>query len=72
MAQALPTPLACGLATSSLLVGDLLFQPIVVRNGALYVPDQPGLGVRIDERQVALYASGWQEVTANTEPFSAL
>jgi hypothetical protein len=30
------------------------------------------LGVRIDERQVALYASGWQEVAADTEHFSAL
>ena len=72
LAATLPTPLACGLATGTLLVGDLLVQPIVVRNGALCVPDQPGLGVSIDERQVALYASGWQEVVANTEPFSAL
>ncbi|MEP7190466.1 MAG: enolase C-terminal domain-like protein, partial [Roseiflexaceae bacterium] len=71
LAATLPMPLACGLATGPLLVGDLLTQPIVVRNGALYVPDQPGLGVRIDERQVALYASGWQEVAADTEPFSA-
>ena len=72
LAATLPMPLACGLATGPLLVGDLLIQPIVVRNGALYVPDQPGLGVSIDERQVALYASGWQEVAADTERFSAL
>jgi L-alanine-DL-glutamate epimerase-like enolase superfamily enzyme len=72
LAATLPTPLACGLATSQLLVGDLLVQPMIVRNGALHVPDQPGLGVRIDERQVALYASGWQEEAADTEPFSAL
>jgi o-succinylbenzoate synthase len=72
LAATLPTPLACGLATSPLLVGDLLAQPIVVRNGALYVPDQSGLGVSIDERQVALYAGGWQEVAADTERFSAL
>jgi L-alanine-DL-glutamate epimerase-like enolase superfamily enzyme len=72
LAATLPMPLACGLATGPLLVGDLLTQPIVVRNGALHVPDQVGLGVCIDERQVALYASGWQEVTADTEPFSAL
>jgi len=72
LAATLPMPLACGLATGPLLVGDLLIQPIVVRNGALYVPEQPGLGVYIDERQVALYASGWQEVAADTEPFSAL
>jgi hypothetical protein len=30
------------------------------------------LGVRMDERQVALYASGWQEVAANTKSLSAL
>ena len=68
LAATLPTPLACGLATGALLVGDLLAQPIVVRNGALHVPDQPGLGVRMDERQMALYASGWQEVAADTKP----
>ncbi|MEO7908202.1 MAG: enolase C-terminal domain-like protein [Roseiflexaceae bacterium] len=72
LAATLPTPLACGLATGPLLVGDLLIQPIVVRNGALYLADQPGLGVHIDERQVALYASGWQEVAADTELFSVL
>jgi o-succinylbenzoate synthase len=72
LAATLPTPLACGLATGTLLVGDLLVQPIVVRNGAMQLPNQPGLGVRIDQRQVALYASGWQEVAADTEPFSAL
>ncbi len=72
LAATLPMPLACGLATGPLLVGDLLVHPIVVRNGALYLPNQPGLGVRMDERQVALYASGWQEEAADTEPFSAL
>jgi o-succinylbenzoate synthase len=66
LAATLPTPLACGLATGTLLAGDLLTQPMVVRNGALHIPDQPGLGVCIDERQVALYASGWQEVVADT------
>jgi L-Ala-D/L-Glu epimerase len=72
LAATLPIPLACGLATGTLLRGDLLVQPIVVRNGALHLPDLPGLGVDIDQRQVALYASGWQEVAADTEPFSAL
>jgi o-succinylbenzoate synthase len=72
LAATLPTPLACGLATGTLLVGDLLTQPIVVRSGALHVPDRVGLGVYIDERQVALYASGWQEVVADIEPFGAL
>jgi o-succinylbenzoate synthase len=72
LAATLPMPLACGLATGTLLRGDLLVQPIVFRNGALHLPDQPGLGVYLDQRQVALYASGWQEVAADTEPFSAL
>jgi L-Ala-D/L-Glu epimerase len=72
LAATLPMPLACGLATGPLLVSDLLIQSIVVRNGALYVPDRPGLGVHIDDRQVALYASGWQEVGADTELFSTL
>ena len=57
-----------GANTGTLLAGDLLTQPIVVRNGALHIPDQAGLGVSIDERQVALYASGWQEVAADTKP----
>jgi o-succinylbenzoate synthase len=68
LAATLPTPLACGLATGALLAGDLLTQPTVVRNGALHIPDQAGLGVCIDQRQVALYASGWQEVAASSEP----
>jgi L-Ala-D/L-Glu epimerase len=64
LAATLPTPLACGLATGALLAGDLLVHPIVVRNGALHVPDQPGLGICLDERQVALYADTWQEAAA--------
>jgi o-succinylbenzoate synthase len=72
LAATLPTPLACGLATGMLLVGDLLVQPIVIRNGAMQLPNQPGLGLAVDERQLALYASGWQEVVSNTEPFSTL
>jgi o-succinylbenzoate synthase len=66
LAATLTAPLACGLATSTLLVGDLIAQPIVVRNGAIRLSDQPGLGVRIDERQAAMYASAWQEVATDT------
>ncbi|HJZ49046.1 MAG TPA: o-succinylbenzoate synthase [Roseiflexaceae bacterium] len=72
LAATLPTPRACGLATGALLVGDLLVQPVVVRNGAMQLPDHVGLGVHIDERQLALYASGWQEVEADTKTFNAL
>jgi len=63
LAATLPMPsLACGLATGALLAADLLLQPIIIRNGAMQLPDQPGLGVRIDERQIGRYAGSWQEV----------
>lgn len=35
--------------------GGLLEQPIVIRDGRFRVPDGPGLGVTIDERQLARY-----------------
>ena len=35
--------------------GELLEQPIVIRNGRFRVPDGPGLGVTIDERRLAQY-----------------
>jgi o-succinylbenzoate synthase len=63
LAATLPMPsLACGLATGALLAGDLLPHPMVIRNGAIELPNEPGLGVRIDERQVARYADSWREV----------
>lgn len=64
LAATLPMPrLACGLATGVLLAADLLPHPIVVRNGAIQLPDQPGLGVRIDDLQIARYAGRWREVS---------
>jgi o-succinylbenzoate synthase len=63
LAATLPMPsLACGLATGALLAGDLLPHPMVIRNGAIELPNEPGLGVRIDKRQVARYADSWREV----------
>ncbi len=67
LAATLPMPsLACGLATGALLAADLLPQPIIVRDGAIQLPDEPGLGVRIDERQAMRYAGRWQEVRVDT------
>jgi L-alanine-DL-glutamate epimerase-like enolase superfamily enzyme len=57
----LPAPqLACGLATGPLLAGDVLAQPITVHNGMIWLPDQPGLGVRLAEHQLARYAGAWR------------
>jgi len=67
LAATLPMPsLACGLATGALLAADLLPQPIQVRNGAIQLSDEPGLGVRIDERQARRYVGRWQEVHKDT------
>jgi o-succinylbenzoate synthase len=67
LAATLPMPsLACGLATGALLAADLLSQPIIVRNGAIQLPDEPGLGVHIDERQARRYAGRWLEMHVDT------
>nr|HRC77440.1 enolase C-terminal domain-like protein [Kouleothrix sp.] len=65
LAATLPAPPpACGLATGTLLAGDLLVQPVIIRNGAIRLPVQPGLGVRLDERQLARYAGEWRQIAA--------
>ena len=43
---------ACGLATSDLLTGDLLVEPLQVVNGEMTVPPGAGLGVEVDHRLV--------------------
>jgi len=49
LAATLPDPvLPCGLATASLLTGDLAREPLVPRGGWLEVPRRPGLGVQLD------------------------
>jgi L-alanine-DL-glutamate epimerase-like enolase superfamily enzyme len=46
LAATLPEPrLACGLATASLLEGSLVKELPEIRNGRMYLPDKPGLGV---------------------------
>jgi L-alanine-DL-glutamate epimerase-like enolase superfamily enzyme len=49
LAATLPDPaLPCGLATASLLAGDLARDPLTPRSGWLEVPRGPGLGVQLD------------------------
>ncbi len=49
LAATLPDPIwPCGLATASLLAGDLAVDPLVPHDGWLEVPQGPGLGVRLD------------------------
>ena len=57
LAAALPSKgPACGLATGSLLAGDLVAQPLLVRDGRMPIPAGPGIGVELDEAKLARYA----------------
>ncbi len=49
---------ACGLATGSLLDAYLRTRPLVARCGRMGLPDGPGLGVELDEGQLARYGGG--------------
>ncbi len=53
---------ACGLATGSLLAADLITGPLVARCGRMELPDGPGLGVKLDEGQLARYGGIEREV----------
>ncbi|MCH7998404.1 MAG: mandelate racemase/muconate lactonizing enzyme family protein [Chloroflexi bacterium] len=53
---------ACGLATGSLLVADLITAPLVARCGLMELPDGLGLGVKLDEGQLARYGGIEREV----------
>jgi O-succinylbenzoate synthase len=53
---------ACGLATGSLLAADLITHPLVARCGRMELPDGPGLGVELDEGQLARYGGVEREV----------
>jgi o-succinylbenzoate synthase len=52
-----PTP-ACGLATAALLSADLLRASPRPVDGAIALPEESGLGVRLDEAQLAQHATG--------------
>ncbi|WP_410764709.1 mandelate racemase/muconate lactonizing enzyme family protein [Haloferax sp. DFSO60] len=49
VAAALPSTRAHGLATASLLQGDLAAEPVPVVDGSMTVPDAPGLGIDVDD-----------------------
>lgn len=49
---------ACGLATASHLANDLTGGEPAIRDGAMLVPDRPGLGVALDRPAVERYATG--------------
>ncbi|HEY8491267.1 MAG TPA: mandelate racemase/muconate lactonizing enzyme family protein [Dehalococcoidia bacterium] len=55
---------ACGLATLPLLAASLVAEPPAVRDGAMALPPQAGLGVTPDETQLAAFAGAAWEVAA--------
>ena len=54
---------ACGLATGSLFVDDLVVRPLAARDGRMELPAGPGLGVELDEEKLAQYG-GVEKVVA--------
>lgn len=63
VAAARPRPVtACGLATLELLEDDLIDEGLRIDAGDMPVPGAPGLGVTIDERALARYATGPERV----------
>lgn len=59
LAAALPgTARPCGLATASLLAGDLVAEELAPAGGFLDRPDGIGLGVHVDERKLAAWRTG--------------
>ncbi len=57
LAAALPqVTLECGLATLHLLDDDFVVEDISIQDGALAVPQGPGLGVELDRAALAKYA----------------
>jgi o-succinylbenzoate synthase len=63
LAATLPQPNpACGLATGALLVSDLLVHPLTVSEGRMSLPEGPGLGIAVNEAELAYYSDGKREV----------
>jgi L-Ala-D/L-Glu epimerase len=63
VATTLPKPgLACGLATARLLAADLLSQPLSVNDGTMRLPTGPGLGVSLDQQELARYGDRWRQI----------
>ena len=55
---------ACGLATGSLLAGDLIRDPPAAHSGQMLLPDHPGLGVELDEKLLAQFAISEEQAMA--------
>jgi o-succinylbenzoate synthase len=63
LAATLPDPvLPCGLATASLLAGDLARDSLTPRGGWLEVPRGPGLGVQLDTEILRRWSDGMTAV----------
>ncbi len=58
VAAAIGTRRACGLATATLLRGDLVASPPPIVDGALHLPAAPGLGLALDRRALARWQTG--------------
>ena len=54
--------LACGLATGTLLVSNLITNPLAIEMGLMQLPGSPGLGVQIDEQALERFGNQGQEV----------
>jgi muconate cycloisomerase len=57
--------LGCEMVGQYLLEADLGVEPIDFEDGALVVPTEPGLGVELDEEQVARYEVGRFSIAAS-------
>jgi muconate cycloisomerase len=55
LAMALPQVFSTELCGPLLLTDDLLIEPAVIRDGAMHLPDRPGIGAFIDESKLAKY-----------------
>jgi len=53
--------LGCEMGSQYLLADDIGTEPLEMKDGALVVPDGPGLGVTIDDRKIAKYMVGQAE-----------
>ena len=53
---------ACGLATGSLFVDDLVVRPLSASEGRMELPEGPGLGVALDGAKLARYGGVEKEV----------
>jgi len=49
---------ACGLGTLDLLARDVVAAPLRIENGAMLLPEGPGLGVALDPGAIARMRAG--------------